>query len=339
MKRKIIGVTVGTPLNPEKFGGAFQEQIDQNKKDIESLNREKLSADALPEAVNDAIAQAKASGEFDGKDGKNGKDGQDGYTPVKGVDYFDGVKGVDGKDGYTPQKGIDYFDGQDGKNGVDGKDGYTPIKGVDYFDGDPGEPGKSGVYILSSGESIENAPADADVVIDPNGESDIDIPTGGGGESEWKQLAYVEFTEDGVTELRYTTDENGEPLSVTDLTLRVKAAKRTDVSSLKIYWLWEADGVLGASSTIYQINAFGNTSKDMYYIMQSFGECGWRKNFVSEIGQDLFTPRNNTYQVANNVYQSGVSYYTPNVTFPMNYFAVVPAKGFATGDIVEIWYR
>lgn len=44
-----------------------------------------LSAEALPAAVNEALAQAKASGAFDGADGK---DGQDGYTPVNGVDYF-----------------------------------------------------------------------------------------------------------------------------------------------------------------------------------------------------------------------------------------------------------
>ena len=51
----------------------------------------KLDASKLPEAVNEALAQAKASGEFDGKDGKDGmdgKDGQDGHTPEKGVDYF-----------------------------------------------------------------------------------------------------------------------------------------------------------------------------------------------------------------------------------------------------------
>ena len=29
MSNKIIGVTVGTPLNPAKFGGASQEQIAQ----------------------------------------------------------------------------------------------------------------------------------------------------------------------------------------------------------------------------------------------------------------------------------------------------------------------
>ena len=55
-----------------------------------------LPADKLPEAISAALAQAKESGEFDGKDGIDGKDG---YTPVKGVDYFDGADGKDGKDG------------------------------------------------------------------------------------------------------------------------------------------------------------------------------------------------------------------------------------------------
>lgn len=41
-----------------------------------------LSAETLPGAVNYALAQAKASGEFDGKPGEPG------YTPQKGSDYF-----------------------------------------------------------------------------------------------------------------------------------------------------------------------------------------------------------------------------------------------------------
>lgn len=75
---------------------------------------EYVSDAEVPQIVNEALAQAKESGEFDG------------YTPVKGVDYFDGE---DGEDGYTPQKGVDYFDGEDG---------YTPQKGIDYFDGEDG---------------------------------------------------------------------------------------------------------------------------------------------------------------------------------------------------------
>ena len=45
----------------------------------------------VPQHINDALAQAKESGEFDGPPGPKGPAGaagKDGYTPVKGVDYF-----------------------------------------------------------------------------------------------------------------------------------------------------------------------------------------------------------------------------------------------------------
>lgn len=70
---------------------------------------EYLEASALEGAINDALREAKESGQFDGKPG---------YTPVKGKDYFDG------EPGYSPVKGKDYFDGAPGR---------TPEKGVDYW--------------------------------------------------------------------------------------------------------------------------------------------------------------------------------------------------------------
>lgn len=47
--------------------------------------------------INEALAQAKASGSFDGDDGENGRDGKDGKD------------GEDGKDGVTPEKGVHYW--------------------------------------------------------------------------------------------------------------------------------------------------------------------------------------------------------------------------------------
>lgn len=49
---------------------------------LEDALRTVVSEDKISEAVNTALAQAKASGEF------NGDDGEDGKTPVKGVDYY-----------------------------------------------------------------------------------------------------------------------------------------------------------------------------------------------------------------------------------------------------------
>lgn len=159
--------------NPVEAGATEEEakQIAKNKEDIEKLSTGKLDAEKLPEAVNEALAQAKASGEFDGQDG------QDGYTPVKGVDYFDGADGTDGKDGYTPKKGIDYFDGKDGQ---DGQDGYTPRKGVDYFDGEPGEDGEDG---FSPVVSISNITGGHRITIkDANGTKTVDIMDGSDGQ-------------------------------------------------------------------------------------------------------------------------------------------------------------
>lgn len=121
-----------------------------------------LKSNELASAINAALAQAKASGEFDGKDGDDGKDG---YTPQKGVDYFDGKNGSDGVGiksvVQTTTSSLDggsnvitvtktdnttsTFTVKNGREGSDGKDGYTPIKGVDYFDGTDGEDGKTPV--------------------------------------------------------------------------------------------------------------------------------------------------------------------------------------------------
>lgn len=46
---------------------------------IDNLNTTKLDASSLAEVINTALAQAKLSGEFDGKDG---------YAPVRGIDYW-----------------------------------------------------------------------------------------------------------------------------------------------------------------------------------------------------------------------------------------------------------
>lgn len=109
----------------------------------------KLDNSELPNAIDDALAEAKESGMFDGKDGTNGKpgkDGKDGYTPIKGVDYFDGKDGVPGKDG---QPGLDGFSPvvavQDITGGhrvtITDKDGD---KAFDVMDGKDGEGGGGG---------------------------------------------------------------------------------------------------------------------------------------------------------------------------------------------------
>ena len=104
--------------------------IKSNKSLIDGLSTGKLDVSALPEAIETALAQAKATGEFDGEDG------EDGITPHIGGNG-------------------NWFTG-------------STDTGVQAT-GPQGEAGVSGVYTLGEGESLEDAPADADVVIDPGG--------------------------------------------------------------------------------------------------------------------------------------------------------------------------
>lgn len=69
----------------------------------------KLDADKLPEAVDSALAQAKASGEFDGPQGEKGDKGDPGEQGPQGIPGEKGEKGDPGADGRTPVKGVDYF--------------------------------------------------------------------------------------------------------------------------------------------------------------------------------------------------------------------------------------
>lgn len=123
---------------------ASEQYVDEKVSQLSQEIEDKLDASELTTAVNDALAQAKASGEFDGADGQDGKDGADGYTPVKGVDYFDGDPGADGEDGYSPT--VDLTETADGvaiivtnkdgqksaivKHGTDGQGGATVYAGA-----------------------------------------------------------------------------------------------------------------------------------------------------------------------------------------------------------------
>lgn len=116
----------------------------------------KLDASALPEAVQAALAQAKASGEFDGADGvgvaaiyQQTTSLDDGGENLIAVQLTDGT--------------ITSFKVRNGRQGSPGEDGYTPVKGVDYADGAKGDPGVSPtVSVSKSGKVTTVAITDAD---------------------------------------------------------------------------------------------------------------------------------------------------------------------------------
>ena len=62
-----------------------KEQLNLILQSIKRLSSEQLDTSTLTAAINNALAQAKDSGEFNGPQGPQGSDGK---TPVKGVDYW-----------------------------------------------------------------------------------------------------------------------------------------------------------------------------------------------------------------------------------------------------------
>lgn len=97
MANGVRSIPVGAKIDDSTSSSTTTYSSQKIDSEIGKLNEaigNKLDATALPTAVNDALAQAKASGEFDGADGAPGKDGSDGapgadgYTPVRGTDYW-----------------------------------------------------------------------------------------------------------------------------------------------------------------------------------------------------------------------------------------------------------
>lgn len=90
----------------------------------------KMDADKLPEAINTALAQAKASGEFNGADGADGKDGK---TPVKGMDYYTDADTAEMVDAVLEELPIEVS--HDGYTEITGQRGVVDIAVTEEADG------------------------------------------------------------------------------------------------------------------------------------------------------------------------------------------------------------
>lgn len=72
-----------------------------------------IPQDNLQEAINEALAQAKESGVFDGPQGPQGLQGIQGEQGPQGPQGETGPQGPAGVDGYTPVRGTDYWTDED----------------------------------------------------------------------------------------------------------------------------------------------------------------------------------------------------------------------------------
>ena len=201
----------------------------------------------------------------------NGKDGKDGADGQPGKDGSDGAPGEKGDKG---DKGDPGEPGQKGEQGEQGIPGEKGDKGDTGAKGDKGDPGNSGVYILADGETVEDAPADANVIIDPNGSSDssgsgdYEVGTGGSasqpssgavagvnGVESWTLAKTVTTTEDALSVKIDLDDKYNEVFVYTQLAARVKL--KAQIACLTHFGekRCELSPVVNASEQVYNILA------------------------------------------------------------------------------------
>ena len=103
---KIVGATVGTPINPEKI----------------QPNLPKIGENVWDANTGDYIDSGVCAV------------GEHGFSPIVCIskNEVEGVTTISVEDAYNITGALIY-DGKDGKDGEDGKEGYTPQKGTDYW--------------------------------------------------------------------------------------------------------------------------------------------------------------------------------------------------------------
>ena len=104
----------------------------ENKPEYTAEEVGALSADTLPEAINIALSQAKASGEFDGADGAPGPQGPQGETGPKGDTGDTGPQGEPGPQGPKGDTGDAGPQGQTGATGAQGPAGTDGKSAYQY---------------------------------------------------------------------------------------------------------------------------------------------------------------------------------------------------------------
>lgn len=144
-----------------------------------SAEEAKAAADSVPEAIESALAEAKASGEFDGPQGEKGETGERGPQGEKGEkgDKGDtgeqgpqGERGIQGLTGPTGATGPQGPQGPRGERGERGATGLTGPQGPRGLQGEKGATGPMGPQGPAGKDGADGQPADVFVVLNNVGE-------------------------------------------------------------------------------------------------------------------------------------------------------------------------
>ena len=171
-----------------------------------------LTDAALADAIAQALAEAKASGEFDGTPGKDGADGAPGADGADGVGIQSVVQTTTStEDGGTNIVTVTKTDGTTStfkvKNGSKGSDGEPGVDGKNGADGQPGTDGVTPNIQIGTVDTLPaGSPATASLTGTPeNPLLNLGIPKGADGTGESitaEQLAQIEQNTADITDLK-----------------------------------------------------------------------------------------------------------------------------------------
>ena len=159
----------------------------------------KLDATALPTAINDALAQAKASGEFNGAKGEKGDPGEQGIPGEKGEK---GDKGDTGAQGIRGEKGDTGPAGEKGDTGPVGPQGETGPAGQ------KGADGKDGAGMDVTGAKVGQIAkiTAVDSVGKPTAWEAVDMPSGGGVGGHWETVLDTVWEQDVINPTAFDSE-------------------------------------------------------------------------------------------------------------------------------------
>lgn len=245
----------------------------------------KLDETALPTAINNALAQAKASGEFDGPKGDKGDKGDPGAQGVRGEKGETGSAGPQGETGPAGAKGDT---GPAGPKGADGKDGA----GMDVTGAKVGQIAKI-TAVDSAGK--------------PTGWEPVDMPT----VLNDYELVFQETVAEDVQTYSRDTNKDGNPFSLTDVIVIIFTkpfAESTNKVGRALGFLpitiWGHNNVLNISSTI----ASGGNEVGRYDVIYAKVISGYQicdRYYTSQNESNVF----GTMQERTTAGTTGIQYY------------------------------
>ena len=242
--------------------------------------------DDVGTAVNEALTAAKASGEFDGADGitptigdngnwflgatDTGKPsrGEKGNTGEKGEKGDAGATGPTGPKGDTGPQGPKGDTGATGATGADGKSAYSYAQDGGYIGTEAEFAAKLAAEKLPNPYPLTFTGA-VNETYDGSSAKTIEIPSGGGGDSELTLLADINF--DGNTAIGFEYTDLNDVSEIYIVGAEIKSGKDNSQSSFSL----KINDIEISANAVLNIQKASETDTRNSYYIAKFNGAFW----------------------------------------------------------------